>query len=161
MDVFGNTDPKKMPKHFFWGAISLHYTTARRGRCEKQNYTVAPRHWYIDADFKCETCGTEFAWTAQEQQMWFEEYGFYVDSQPRHCPGCRAKRRGLATLQREYDEKVAQARNHGSVKQKERIVEIVGELEKNLRKVSARMTETKELFERQIRKAGQCAEPDV
>lgn len=150
MDVFGNTDPKKMPEHFFFDAFAIHYETAVRANVDKQNYCVCPRHWYIDAQFKCERCGSEFTWTAGEQKAWFEYYFFWVDSRPRHCKDCRADLRRLADLRREYDANVAAARDHGTPDQKRRIIEIVSELQRGLGALPEKMTETLELFQRQI-----------
>jgi len=93
MDVFGNTDPKKMPQHFFLGAVSIDYGTAVRADISKQDYTVCPRHWYSDAIFKCADCGNEFLFSAREQRYWYEERKFYVDSYPKCCPDCRKMER--------------------------------------------------------------------
>jgi hypothetical protein len=151
MDIFGNTDPKKMPEHFFLGALHLDHETSIRANVDKQNYSVAPRHWYIDAAFKCERCNDKFAWIAKEQQVWFEEYRFYVDSQPRHCLKCRAKLRHLSELRTEYDAAVGAARSHGTLEQKRRIIEIISELECAFDRIPEKMTETKELFKRQVK----------
>ena len=84
-DVFGNTDPGKMPAHFFSGAKFIDYKTAIRADTSKQDCSVAPRHWYIDCDFDCPKCGREITWTAQERKAWFELYRFWVDSNVRHA----------------------------------------------------------------------------
>lgn len=152
MDLFGNTDPKKMPRHLFWNAVFVDYQTATRANTDKQNYSVCPRHWYIDAHFKCKGCGQEFIWTAGEQKVWFEDYSFWVDSRPRHCRNCRAEQRRLSELKREYDATIAAARNQGTPDQKHRIVEIVSELEQALGRLPEKMIETKRLFERQLAK---------
>ena len=150
MDIFGNTDSRKMPEHLFSGAMFLDHDTAVRGNPDKQNYSVCPRHWYVDADFKCESCGQEFTWTAGEQKAWFENYFFWVDSQPRHCKKCMASRRHLEALRKEYDALVASARDHGTFEQKQRIIEIVSELEATFGRLPEKMIETKTLFQRQI-----------
>ena len=150
MDIFGNTDPKKMPEHFFWSALSIDYKTAVRADTEKQNYSVCPRHWYIDAEFRCEGCGQEYKWTGGEQKAWFEDYFFWVDSQPRHCQNCRAHRRHLADLRKEYDATIAAARNQGTPDQKSRIIEIVSELEQAFVRLPEKMKETMNLFKRQM-----------
>lgn len=149
-DIFGNTDSRKMPEHLFWGAISLDHDTAIRGNPDKQNYSVCPRHWYIDASFECESCGEEFTWTAREQKAWFEDYLFWVDSQPRHCKKCMADRRRLEALREEYDSSVASARDHGTDEEKRRIIEIVSELEAALGQLPEKMIAAKALFQRQI-----------
>jgi hypothetical protein len=151
MDIFGSTDPKKMPMHFFWSALSVDHRTAVRANTKKQNYSVCPRHWYINANFKCERCGQEYTWTAGEQKAWFEDFFFWVDSQPRRCSNCRAEQRHLLKLQKEYDATVASARNHGTPDQKRRIIEIVSELQQSLGRLPEKMVETKDLFERQSR----------
>jgi hypothetical protein len=150
MDIFGNTDPKKMPGHFFSNALSVDFETAIRSNIEKQNCSVCPRYWYIDADFECEGCGKAFTWSAAEQKAWFEDFFFWVDSSPRHCRKCRAEHRHLAALRKEYDATVAAARDHGTPAQKRRIVGIVAELQKALGHLPEKMMETKKLFE------GQC-----
>jgi Probable zinc-ribbon domain len=93
MDVFGDSDPKKMPPHLFHGAVSIDYGTAVRADVTKQDYSVCPRHWYIDATFKCIDCGLDFLFSADEQRFWYEQRRFYVDSQPTRCPACRKKER--------------------------------------------------------------------
>ena len=148
MDIFGNTHSKKMPQHFFSGAVAVHHETAVRANTEKQNFSVCPRHWYMDADFKCERCGEDFTWIAEEQKTWFEDYFFWVDSQPRHCRKCRGEIRRLVELRKEYDGTVAAAR-HGTPDQKGRIVEIVSELQQAFGKLPEKMIQTMESFQRQ------------
>lgn len=139
-----------MPEFFFWGARSIDFDTARRGDQTRQNFSVCPRHWYIDADFTCEGCGSGFTWSAGEQKVWFEDYFFWVDAFPRHCRNCSADRRRLARLRREYDANVAEARDQGSAKQKARIVRVVSELEAACACLPKKMIETRELFRHQI-----------
>lgn len=150
MDIFGNTDSRKMPGHLFRGAIHVVHETAIRGNPGKQNYSVCPRHWYVDADFRCEACGKEFAWTAGEQKAWFEDYFFWVDSTPRHCRKCMAGYRHLQDLRREYDASIAEVRKHGTPGQKRRMIEVVTELESAFGQLPEKMSETRKLFERQI-----------
>ena len=139
-----------MPGYFFSCALAIHYETAIRANTHKQNYCVQGRMWYMDADFKCERCGEEFTWTAEEQKAWFEDYFFWVDSQPRHCKTCRGELRRLLRLRKEYDAKVAAARDHGTPELKSRIVEIVSELQQACGSLPEQMTNTMELFQRQL-----------
>lgn len=150
MDIFGNTDPNKMPQHFFWDALSVDYDTAVRANTEKQNYSVCPRYWYIDTHFTCDRCRQEFIWSIDEQKTWFEDYYFWVDAHPRQCRDCRVERRHLSKMRKEYDAIVADARKQGSPGQKQRIVEIVSELEHAFGHLPEKMIETKKLFERQM-----------
>lgn len=45
---------------------------------------------YQDETLKCKDCGEEFAFTAQEQEL-FAERGY--ENKPVRCPGCRTARR--------------------------------------------------------------------
>ncbi len=38
---------------------------------------------------RCERCGEEFWFSANEQRVWYEEWGFWIDSVPKHCAACR------------------------------------------------------------------------
>jgi hypothetical protein len=137
----------------FYRAISVYSETAVRGNPAKQNYSVFPRSWHIDMDLRCRECGKVFRWTAKEQQKWFEEYHFWVDCTPRHCRECRAKRRHFSKVKREYDANIAAARNHGTLDQKRQIIQIISELEENkFAELPPKMIQTRELFQRQIRK---------
>jgi len=42
MDIFGNTHPKKMPRHFFFSALAVHHETAVRAGAEF-SHTFQPR----------------------------------------------------------------------------------------------------------------------
>lgn len=149
-DIFGSTDPRKMPPHFFWGALQLDHATAIRADIDAQDFTVTPRHWYVDARFRCKACGADFLWSAREQKVWFETYRFYVDSRVSCCPECRAKHRDAAQLRKEYDALVSAARAHGTAGQKQRVVEILDELEHHWSMLPDRMRETREVFRRQL-----------
>jgi hypothetical protein len=85
--------PKKMPDYFFHGAWHVDYSTAVRANVENQNYSIWPRHWYIDAMFTCADCKKDFLFSADEQRFWYEGRRFYVDSRPVRCANCRKKER--------------------------------------------------------------------
>ena len=42
-DIFGDTDPQKMPRHFFHGVVHLDFATAIRAHIAAQYYSVSPR----------------------------------------------------------------------------------------------------------------------
>lgn len=149
---FGITDPKHMSSHFFHGAHLIDYSTAIRADTTLQNCSLTPRHWYIDAHFSCADCGADILWSAGEQKVWFETYRFWIDSKPKHCHTCRAKRRDLLSLRQEYDRLVGPARSGGTLDQKTRIVEIIDALEGQLGSIPAKAKETRELFQRQLGK---------
>ena len=93
VDLFGDTDPKKMPSHLWGDLRSMDYSTAVKADTTKQNFTVCPRHWFIDAVYRCADCATDFLFSAKEQKFWYEDRHFYVDSLPVRCPECRKKER--------------------------------------------------------------------
>jgi hypothetical protein len=139
-----------MPPHFFWAALDIDYSTAIRADITAQDYSVAPRHWYIDARFRCVGCAKEFVWTAREQKTWFETYCFFVDSRPVHCRECRAMNRDVKQLRNEYDSTLNAARTLGSVEQKQRIVQIVDELEEYCLVVPDKMKVIRDVFRKQL-----------
>ena len=89
VDSFGSTDPREMPSHLFWRASSLDYENAIRANVEEQNYSVCPRHWYIDAKIPCADCDNQFLFSKEEQKHWYEKLKFYVDSFPDRCKPCQ------------------------------------------------------------------------
>ena len=56
---------------------------------EKQHYTVVPESTYYSMKLRCERCREEFWFSANEQRVWYEEWGFWIDSVPGHCAMCR------------------------------------------------------------------------
>lgn len=150
MDIFGSTDPRKMPRHFFPHPDRLDFTTAKRADISKQDYSVCPRHWYIDAESDCIDCGRLFTWTAAEQRTWFETYRFWVDSKTRRCKRCSSSKRHLRKLRLEYDSLITSAREHGDKAAKQRVIQIVEELEKALGTVPEKMSEARRIFLKQV-----------
>jgi hypothetical protein len=88
LDLFGEIDPREMPHYFFPGARRIDYSTAVRADITKQNFTVAPRHWYIDVALRCADCGSEFVWKNDEQRDFFETERFPVLSVATLCRRC-------------------------------------------------------------------------
>jgi len=66
----------------------------------RQNYTVVPRKIYVDVKRSCRSCARSFIFFAKEQQYWYEELRFFVDSDCVRCPECRRAER---TLRRRFD----------------------------------------------------------
>jgi hypothetical protein len=124
-DFFGNTDPRKMPSHLFSRALHINYPTAVRADISKQDYSVCPRFWYIDAAFRCARCGQTFVFSAEEQRFWYEELRFYIDSRAKHCQTCRRDLRELKSLRQEYDRAVAK---DAEIDQKKRVLAILDAL---------------------------------
>jgi hypothetical protein len=160
-DVFGWSSSRRMSRRFFYKAVDIDHSTAVRANIDKQNYTVCPRHWYIDATFCCETCGERFAWPAGEQRVWFEEYKLRVDSCPAICTRCRAKRRKLKSLQQAYDRDVAAARGRASVEDKKRILSLIDQIAEMAKSIPAGMEATRTLLLKQIKKVERASAGDA
>jgi hypothetical protein len=128
MSGFGQNDPREMPPHFFSGTVRIDYESAVRADPAKQNCSVCPRYWYVDASFSCSRCGRAFTFTANEQRTWYEEFGFWVDSLPKHCQGCRRDLRNLKELRREYDRDIAPVLASGDLESKKRLASVIDQL---------------------------------
>lgn len=69
--------------------------------CAQNAGDGGPRQAYFDVTLTCEDCGSEFTFTASEQQFWYEELKFFEESRPKQCRPCRRirRRRGALTAQ--------------------------------------------------------------
>lgn len=58
---------------------------------EKQNYSSwgYPNLAYFDKTCTCRNCQSKFIFSGKEQQYWYEELQFYIDSLAVHCIPCR------------------------------------------------------------------------
>lgn len=156
MDVFGSTSPDQMPTHFFmYGTyVSLDYGNVLRADVDRQNYTVAPRQWYVDTTIVCRNCGVEFLFSVNEQRVWYEEYQFIVDSFPNRCRLCRFDRREMNRLRREYDVSIVAAtkRSCVDVELKRKLVAVIERLVDFGIDVPSRIFERRDVLLAQIRK---------
>jgi hypothetical protein len=122
MADFGRDDPREMPAHLFSRSLHIDCASAVRANPGRQNCSICPRYWYVDAIFRCDRCGEEFAFTAAEQRAWYEEYRFWVDSLPRHCLGCRRELRELKAARRDYDQLIEQGLRTDDFELKRRVL---------------------------------------
>ena len=153
MSAFGSDNPREMPPHFFYGSVRLKYDTAVRAEPDKQNCSICPRYWYLDAVFRCDRCGSEFEFTAAEQRLWYEEYGFWVDSRPKHCLACRRGLRTLKTLRQEYDRTVALVLEQGDLASKSRLALVIDQLYECGGELPPRINDVRRRLARQIASA--------
>ena len=152
MDIFGDTDPRLMPSHLFHNCIRLDYSTAIRADITKQNYSVCPRHWYIDANFQCTRCGGEFCFTVSEQKQWYEGQRFWIDSIAKQCKECRRLIRREKSLRREYDRDILIAIKTDNLSQKQRLVDVVDEFRSLTDIIPPKLLENRETLVNQIAK---------
>jgi hypothetical protein len=153
MDYFGRDDSRDMPVHFFYRSLRVDHRTAVRADPEKQNCSMCPRYWYVDAIFACERCGAEFKFSAAEQRVWYEEYGFWVDSLPKHCLACRRELRTLAAARQEYDQSVSQVMETGGLESSKRLAGIIDQLYELGGELPPRINENRRRLARRIVKA--------
>ncbi len=151
---FGESNPKRMPKHLFFGAQHLDYKTAQRADISKQHYTVCPRHWYVDATFICSDCRCEFLFSASEQKFWYEDKQFWIDSIPKRCLACRKAERTRLELRQRYDALIGEALGQCPVEMKQQVVEIINELEAAEGEIPERMSENRRRLYGQLSKTG-------
>ena len=55
------------------------------------NNSYSPPLHYEDVSFKCRDCGAECVWTAEQQQLWYEEWGGPIQSTAVRCRACRQR----------------------------------------------------------------------
>ncbi|HEY3319367.1 MAG TPA: zinc-ribbon domain containing protein [Planctomycetota bacterium] len=151
-DCFGETDPRKMPTHLFFGALHIDYGSAQRADVAKQDFSVCPRHWYVNATFRCKACDTKFVFSAEEQRFWYEERRFYVDSRPRQCPACRKQDRRMKLLKQRYDSLISKAVAGKDVGAKQAVVSLLDELASSSYPLTKRTAERRQLLLKQIKK---------
>jgi len=70
-------------------AISVDELRFAEADPSKQNYSVVPESHYFAMQIACESCNGKFWFSENEQQHWYEELGFWIDSVPSNCPNCR------------------------------------------------------------------------
>lgn len=158
MSGFGSDDPREMPEHFFYRSLRLNYQTAVRADTGKQNCSICPRHWYVEAIFPCARCGAEFSFNAAEQRAWYEDYGFWVDSLPRHCLACRRELRNLKAARQEYDQNVAHALQHGDLESRKRLAGVIDQLYEFGGELPPRINENRRRLANQIARAEEGGE---
>ena len=102
----GTQIPEDELRSGFW---RLHFgiifpETAILADTEKQNCSIYPRKYYVDALRTCRTCQRPFIFSAREQRYWFETLRFFVDADCVHCPECRRQSRALQRRLRRYSD---------------------------------------------------------
>ena len=150
MSDFGRNNSREMPVHFFYGSVRIDHGSAVRANPETQNCSICPRYWYVDTVFACHRCRREFAFTAAEQCVWYEEFGFWVDSLPKHCPGCRRELRDLKSARKEYDRCVADVLQSGDTNLMRRLADVIDQLYELGGELPARINENRRRLAQQL-----------
>lgn len=88
-----------------------------------------PHLAYYDIPKQCDTCLKGYVFKAKEQQYWYEDLKFWVQSEPKHCPSCRKIRREERALNKELSE-LLREKSDLSLKTLQRLAEIYEEIGK-------------------------------
>ncbi|MBX3416289.1 MAG: zinc-ribbon domain containing protein [Pirellulaceae bacterium] len=146
-----------MPRHLFWECLHLDHATAIRANISRQNYSVCPRYWYVDAVFKCSRCSENFCFTAAEQKRWYEELGFYVDSYAKNCQDCRRDERKRKELRQIYDHEIEVTLQSKDIEAKKRLASLIDEMCSFEAVLPQKIHENRRVLGRQIdRSKNQC-----
>lgn len=83
----------------------IHEGKAIKGDYQKQFFGMGlPIIAYTDLSRKCVNCDKDFIFSAKEQQYWYEEAGFILDSVPKTCLECRKRIRISKNKQKKVQE---------------------------------------------------------
>jgi hypothetical protein len=52
--------------------------------------------YYQDIKFRCEDCGQDVVWAADDQRFWYEQLHGSPYSTAKRCGDCRRKRKGIS-----------------------------------------------------------------
>lgn len=96
----------------WWGSSGWSVREAKKGTlqwacgfCLKEGRAIAsnpeaqtfcdypPYLAYYDVTLRCGDCSAQFIFSAKEQQYWYEQLRFWVQSRPKQCAACRHTRR--------------------------------------------------------------------
>ncbi len=101
------------PKTDYGGDIFLHWhlpkecripNTAIPAKRSLQASATIPVTHYFDVKRKCRDCDKPFIFFAEEQQYWYEELGFGLDSDCVRCVPCRKRQQGVGYKRERYEE---------------------------------------------------------
>ncbi len=70
------------------------------------NNSYSPPLYYEDVSFKCRDCRAECVWTAEQQRLWYEEWGGSVQSTAVRCRACRQRVRREKIEQKKHMEEM-------------------------------------------------------
>ncbi len=98
----------------------------------------------------CADCGTEFCFSADEQQIWYEQYMLSVDAFPIHCIACRHPRKEISSLRQEYDRRITPTLRGNDLASKKRLIIVIDRLCELGSKLQARVLENRKTLAIQI-----------
>lgn len=90
-------------------ARTVHRIKADLAR-QTPNNSYSPPLYYEDVGFTCRDCGVKCLWTAEQQRLWYEEWGGPVQSRAVRCQACRARVRREKLEQKKHMQEMAAKR---------------------------------------------------
>ncbi len=101
------------PKEDYGGDVFLHWASPKECRIpntaipanrSRQAPATVPVTHYFDVKRKCRDCGKPFIFFAEEQQYWYEELDFGLESDCVRCVPCRKRQQGIGYKRERYEE---------------------------------------------------------
>ena len=77
--------------------------TAIPANLDRQSPATIPVTHYFDVERQCRDCRRMFIFFAVEQQHWYEELQFGLDSDCVRCTDCRKRQQGIAQVREQYE----------------------------------------------------------
>jgi len=77
------------------------------------NNSYSPKLSYEDIRFTCCDCGIEGVWTAEQQRLYYEEWGGKIQATAIRCRACREKVRRAKVEQKKHMSEMAQKKSKG------------------------------------------------
>lgn len=72
--------------------------------------SYSPKLHYEDIRFSCRDCGVDCVWTAEQQRLWYEQWGGKIQSTAIRCRACREKLRRQKLEQKTHMYEIAHKR---------------------------------------------------
>lgn len=132
--------------------VNVDYRSEIKAIVSKQKFSIRPLESYVDITLRCEGCKIEFCFSAKEQKLWYEEYGFIVDSYAKNCRKCRSELRRRKALRRSYDRRIHFAIHSKCLDDKKGMALIIDEIFKLDPVVPYKIRKNHEILECQIKR---------
>lgn len=71
------------------------------------NNSYSPPLFYEDISFTCRDCDVEGIWTAEQQRLWYEQWGGPIQSTAVRCRACRQRVQREKTEQKKHMQAMA------------------------------------------------------
>jgi len=83
-------------------------------RKQTPNNSYSQKVYYEDIVFTCRDCGVECVWTAEQQRLWYEQWGGPIQSTAVRCRDCRKQLQRAKLEQKKHMYEMAQKKKRNS-----------------------------------------------